>query len=66
MSDTWKCPRCGEIYQKLAPGFLGENLVKTIGLSGPFQCPKCGKSVDIKKIYAGKYDTGKKWWQFWK
>lgn len=59
-SDTWVCPYCGEVRQKFAGGVLSSRLDQTIGLRGTFQCPTCGRSVDIAKIYDGTYDTGER------
>jgi len=54
MSETWKCPKCGEILIK---GMRGGGLFSSGTIIGTATCSNCGAQFQQSDVYGGKYDV---------
>lgn len=63
MTNNWKCPYCGTIFEKLPVFEMMEKSVRggvSVSLGSPANCPACHHELDFTLLMTGKYDVDDK------
>ena len=61
MSDYWKCPECGGVFEKTKMGKMMQDAGLTVISMGEggIQCPNCGATLDTQTMMNKGYDVDK-------